>query len=281
VDLCAAYDCTILALANTIVIPSWDPDRRPPVELAAALSAAWQRGIRIIAAGSGVFLCAWLDILKDRQVAAHWMHRSDILERCPEACIRDDLLYIDDGQLVTGAGGASSLDMFMHVVTSDHGFRHSNLIAQRLVAAPHRDGRQAQLLTRPVPRAGDSRIQKVLEHLRANATQAHRSEALAAMAGMSVTNFNRSFRRLAGCSAHGWLMRERIAIARELLEEDRLSIDQVGVEAGFGSTQAFRTAFARIVGLTPAAYRRRQMGKGDAARLQPGSSAAGKSLVAS
>ncbi len=254
----AAYGLEIFSLADTIVLPSWDPGVTPPVEISMMLKRAAQRGVRLVATGSGVFLLAAAGLIEGRRVAAHWSIANALAELHPDLIIDRDALYVDEGQLVTGAGSAASLDLFLHLVKQDFGMRAAELLARTMLTAPHRDGRQAQRLERPVPRGSDLRLQKVLDHLRRNATRSHRAEALAAMAEMSPTNFNKKFRRLAGYSPYDWLIRERVAIAQALLEESALSIDQVGVESGFGSTQSFRNAFVRIVGMAPAAYRRAQ-----------------------
>jgi AraC family transcriptional regulator, transcriptional activator FtrA len=257
-SLVAAYGLEIFSLADTIVLPSWDPAVAPPIEIATMLKRAAQRGVRLVATGSGVFLLAAAGLTEGRRVAAHWSIADRLAELHSDLSIDRDALYVDEGQLVTGAGSAASLDLFLHLVKQDFGIRAAERLARSMLTAPHRDGRQAQRLERPVPRGSDLRLQKVLDHLRLNATQSHRAEALAAMAEMSPTNFNRKFRRLVGYSPYDWLIRERVAIARELLEESTLSIDQVGVESGFGSTQSFRNAFMRIMGMAPAAYRRAQ-----------------------
>lgn len=255
-DLHANHGLEVLALADTIIVPSWDPSRPPQIELSMTLKSALQRGTRLVAAGSGIFLLAAVGALEGRRVAAHWSHAEELVRRHPSLSVEPNAIYLDDGQIVTGAGAASSIDMFLHIVCQDFGIRQSNLLARSLIMPPHRDGHQAQLIQRPVPQTGDTRLHKVLEHMRSNATKQQRTEALAAMAGMSPTNFNKRFRKIVGHSPYDWLIRERVAIARELLEESALSIDQVGVESGFGSTQSFRAAFTKLVGMPPAAYRR-------------------------
>ncbi len=255
VDLHVGHGMEIFGLADTILIPAWDIERSPPPELLIALGAAQRRGVRLVSVGTGAFLLAAAGILAGRRVAAHCSYAPLLQRLHPGLSIVSDALYIDEGQIVTGAGSAASLDMFLHLVTLDYGIRAANELARSLLAAPHRQGSHPQALRRPVPGEKELRLHKVIDHLRLNATRQHRTEALAAMADMSPTNFNKKFRSVVGRSPYDWLIHERVAIARELLEESRLSIDQIGVESGFGSTQSFRSAFTRIVGLAPARYR--------------------------
>jgi AraC family transcriptional regulator, transcriptional activator FtrA len=256
VEVYVRHGLEIFEQADTIVVPSWPPDREPPAELIAMLKAAHARGARLVAICSGVFIVAAAGLLDGRRIAAHWSYADELSRRHPEVVVESDVLYIDDGDIVTGAGSSAGLDMLLHIVRRDHGTRICNMVARGLIAPPHRDGGQSQIVERPVPRGSDTRLAKVLDYLRRNATTPLKTEQLAAIASMSPSYFNRKFRQTMGTSPYHWLLHERVAIARELLEESTLSIDQIGVEAGFGSTMSFRTNFVNIVGLKPASYRR-------------------------
>jgi AraC family transcriptional regulator, transcriptional activator FtrA len=256
VEVHVRYGLELFDRADTIVIPSWDPAASPPGELVAMLGAAYARGARLVSICSGIFLLAATGLLDGRRAATHWSHADELRRRYPKVRVESQILYIDDGQILTGAGSSAGLDLLLHIVRRDHGTRLCNMVAHNLVAPPHRDGAQAQLVERPVPRGADTRLAKVLDYLRANATHKLRTEELAEMAAMSPSYFNRKFRQTVGTSPYDWLLHERVAIARELLEESSLSIDQIGAEAGFGSTVSFRNNFVNIVGLKPASYRR-------------------------
>ncbi len=256
VDIHVRHGLELFDRADTIVIPSWDPSAQPPAELVTMLAAACSRGARLVSICSGVFLLAAAGLLDGRRAATHWSHADELRRRHPEVRVDSEILYIDDGQILTGAGSSAVLDLLLHIVRRDHGTRICNLVAHGLVAPPHRDGDQAQIVERPVPRGADTRLAKVLDYLRRNATHPLRTEQLAEMAAMSPSYFNRKFRQTVGTSPYDWLLHERVAIARELLEESSLSIDQIGAEAGFGSTVSFRNNFVNIVGLKPASYRR-------------------------
>ena len=256
IDVYVRHGLEIFDRAETIVIPSWDQAAAPPAVLVAMLKAAHARGARLVSISSGVFLLAAAGLLDGRRAATHWSHAPELSRLYPLIDVDSEVLYIDDGQIVTGAGSSAGLDMLLHLVRRDHGTRICNLVARGLVTPPHRDGDQAQIVQRPVPRGADTRLARVLDYLRRNATSPHRTEELAAMAAMSPSYFNRKFRQTVGTSPYDWLLHERVAIARELLEESTLSIDQIGAEAGFGSTVSFRNNFVNIVGLKPATYRR-------------------------
>jgi AraC family transcriptional activator FtrA len=244
------------AMADTILIPSWRACDPLPQAISSALKDAAARGTRIVSIGSGAFALAAAGLLDGRRATTHWGDADELARLYPRVQVQADMLYVDEGAIVTGAGHTAGLDMLLHLVRRDHGARISNALARRLVAPPHRAGDQLQCAQRPVPQAKDTRLARVIEFLRANAAQPHRTPDLATMAAMSERSFNRKFRDTVGYSPYDWLLRERVAIARELLEESSLSIDQIGAEAGFGSTQSFRNAFRTIVGVNPANYRR-------------------------
>jgi AraC family transcriptional activator FtrA len=252
----AAEGLEAFSRADTIVIPAWRPSDTLAGEIAAALSEAAARGARLVSIGTGAFALAAAGLLDGRRATTHWADAQELACRYPKIQVQADALYVDEGPVVTGAGQTAGLDMLLHLVRRDHGAQVSNALARRLVAPPHRAGDQVQCARRPVPRAKDTRLARVIDHLRTHATQPQRTPDLALMAAMSERSFNRKFRDTVGYSPYDWLLRERVAIARELLEESSLSIDQIGAESGFGSTQSFRNAFKSIVGINPNHYRR-------------------------
>ena len=250
------YGPEIFERADTIIIPGWHPECRPTPDTLNMLRRAFSRGSRLAAIGTGTFLLAETGLLSGRHATTHWAHVDELKARFPEINVVDDVLYIDEGQLITGAGSTAAIDMFLHIVRRDLGHKAANRIAKELVTPPHRSGDQAQSVKRPVSRPKDDPLSKVLDYLRGNANRRHRTEDLAAMAAMSPTSFNRKFRAAVGRSPYDWLLHERVEIAKELLEGSFLPIGQVGLKAGFGSTQSFRANFQRIVGMNPANYRR-------------------------
>ena len=167
-----------------------------------------------------------------------------------------NILYADEGQIVTAAGSAAGLDMLLHVIRVREGSSVSNSVARRLNVAPHRDGGQAQFIPRPVPNITDDRINRLVTWMRDNCTRTLSVEELAGQVAMSPRNFYRHFRSVTGHTPYNWLLRERIGVAMELLEAGRLTIDRIAENSGFSSADALRTQFQRIVGVAPSDYRR-------------------------
>ncbi|HEY5800387.1 MAG TPA: helix-turn-helix domain-containing protein, partial [Burkholderiaceae bacterium] len=163
---------------------------------------------------------------------------------------------IEHEHIVTSAGSAAGLDMLLQLVRNDHGPRIANQVAQRLVLAPHRDGGQAQFVPRPLPPGDDGKLARLMAWLRANLEQDHSVESMAQQAAMSERTLQRQFQDSCGQGPHEWLIRERVAYAKELLEATATPLAQVAELAGFGSEETMRRHFRRIVDTSPAQYRR-------------------------
>lgn len=246
----------ILDDADTIIIPSWDNSVRSSPTLIRTLEAAAHRGCRLVSMSSGSFLLGRCGLLDGRRVAAHWLHARDLALRYPQAIIESDVLYVDDGSLITGAGSSSGLDMLLYIIRKDHGVRISNLLARRLIAPPHRSGSQAQQVSRPVPCEADENFGNVFDFLRTNGDRVPSPKRLAEIAGMSPRNLNRKFKQTIGCSVFEWLRQEKVSIAKELLEQSDHSVEEIGFRAGFRTTHGFRRAFLQQEGILPKDYRK-------------------------
>jgi AraC family transcriptional activator FtrA len=168
-----------------------------------------------------------------------------------------EVLYVDEGQLLSSAGSAAGLDLCLHLVRRDFGPGIANQVARRLVIAPHRDGGQAQFLERPVDSTERSALSKLLDTVRRRLHEPLRIRQLARWAAMSERTFMRRFRAATGVSPATWITGLRLDRARELLESTQLSIDRVAAQAGLGSAITMRHHFQRRVGLSPLEYRRR------------------------
>ena len=253
----ARYSLKILERADTIVIPGWrDADEAPPPALLRRLRAAYERGARICSICSGVFVLAAAGVLDGRSATTHWRYAERLQQRFPRIKVEPNALYVDDGQVMTSAGSAAGLDMLIHLVRRDYGPKIANRVAQRLVIPPHRDGDQAQFVPRPVAdEAG--RLARLLDWIRANLRSEHSIASLSRRASMSPRTLLRRFKEATGLAPNEWLVRERIAVARELLESGRISVEQVSDRAGFGSQESFRRHFRVLVGVAPGAYQRR------------------------
>lgn len=254
----APYRLTLMDRADTIVIPGWrDPDETPPEPLLKKLRAAHRRGARLCSICSGVFVLAAAGVLDGATVTTHWRYAERLQARYPALRVNPDALYVDAGRIVTSAGSAAGLDMLMHLVRRDHGSAIANRVAQRLVLPPHRDGGQAQFVPRPLPSVGGDRLAKLIDWMRAHAGQPHTLASLAARAAMSPRTLQRQFRDATGLGPYEWLIRERVGLAKEMIERDpALPVARVAALAGFGSEESLRRHFRRIAATSPAAYRR-------------------------
>ncbi len=254
----APYRLALMDRADTIVIPGWrDPDETPPEPLLKKLRAAHRRGARLCSICSGVFVLAAAGVLDGATVTTHWRYAERLQARYPALRVNPDALYVDAGRIVTSAGSAAGLDMLMHLVRRDHGSAIANRVAQRLVLPPHRDGGQAQFVPRPLPSVGGDRLAKLIDWMRAHAGQPHTLASLAARAAMSPRPLQRQFRDATGLGPYEWLIRERVGLAKEMIERDpALPVARVAALAGFGSEESLRRHFRRIAATSPAAYRR-------------------------
>ncbi|MCC8404055.1 transcriptional regulator FtrA [Paraburkholderia sp. MMS20-SJTN17] len=264
ITLAAPYTLKLLANADTIVIPGWrDADEVPPAALLRRIRAAYERGARLCSICSGVFVLAAAGVLDGKNVTTHWRYADKLQQRYPQLRVQPDALYVDEGQVITSAGSAAGLDMLLHLVRRDHGSAVANRVAQRLVVPPHREGGQAQFVPRPMPHDESGRIAKLMAWVRSHAAEPHTLRSLAARAAMSPRTLQRQFREATGMAPYEWLVRERVTIARELLEATPpLPMTRVAELAGFGSEESLRRHFRRIALTSPGAYRRRFGGEG-------------------
>ena len=243
--------------ADTIIVAGWPETAVASPVLVRALRSAHRRGVRMVSFCSGTFLLAAAGLLDGRRATTHWDATDRFQSRYPDVHIDDDVLYVDNGDILTSAGSASAIDLAIHLVRSDHGSHVANLVARQLVVAPHRHGGQAQFVTTPAMTvAPDDNLAGTLEwvigHLECDlslSTMAHN-------ANLSPRQFSRRFKQTTGTTPHQWLLRQRILRARELLEQGTMSIEDVARHSGFGSTAAMRPHFTRFVTTSPAAYKR-------------------------
>ncbi|WP_186079607.1 transcriptional regulator FtrA [Burkholderia gladioli] len=258
ITVAAPYRLAMLDRADTIVIPGWrDPDEAPPEALLRKLRAAHRRGARLCSICSGVFVLAAAGVLDGLAVTTHWRYVERLRARHPSLQVNPDALYVDQGAIVTSAGSAAGLDMLMHLVRRDHGSAIANRVAQRLVLPPHREGGQAQFVPRPVAPEGRDRLAPLIDWMREHAAEPHTLASLAERAAMSPRTLQRQFREATGLAPYAWLIRERVGLAKEMLEANpALPLAQLAELAGFGSEESLRRHFRRVAAISPAAYRR-------------------------
>ncbi|WAC74633.1 transcriptional regulator FtrA [Roseateles sp. SL47] len=254
----APHGLNALRRADTIVVPGWrDPAERAPEPLLAALRKAHARGARICSICSGVFVLAHAGLLEGRRATTHWRYAQRLADTFPSIQVDSSSLYIDEGQVITSAGSAAGLDMLMHLVRKDHGSQVANAVAQRLVMAPQREGGQAQFVPRPMPSRADSPMARLQAHLRAHPRDDHRVESLARHVGMSPRSLQRHFKASTGLALMDWLVRERVGLAKELLEtRPQLDVEAVADLSGLGSPESLRRHFRQLGLPAPSRYRR-------------------------
>ncbi|SHH43688.1 transcriptional regulator FtrA [Massilia sp. CF038] len=258
ITLAAPHDLTLLERADTIVIPGWrDPNEAPPEAILALLRAAHARGARLCSICSGVFLLAAAGLLDGKRATTHWRYAQQLAQRFPAIDVLPGDLYVDSGQLITSAGSAAGLDMLLHLVRRDYGARVANLVAQRLVVAPHREGGQAQFLPRPMAHDERGRLTRLMDWVRTHPQEKHTVASMAARAAMSARTLQRQFQDTTGFGPVEWVTRERVALTKDLLEISDLPLALVAQRAGFGSEESLRHHFRRVTATSPGAYRRR------------------------
>jgi len=259
----AANGLERLLAAGTIVIPGWQGIDVPvPRAILDALRGAHARGARLLSICSGAFVLAATGLLDGRRATTHWRYAEALQRRYPTICVDPNVLYVDEGSVLTSAGSAAGLDLCLHLVRRDYGSAIANQVARRLVIPPHRDGGQAQFLERPVEdrerKSGQPKsLSVLLDKIRKRPGQSWRIGELARLAAMSERTFMRRFRAATGLSPADWVTRARVDAAREMLENTALPIDHIAERCGLGTPTTLRHHFRKKVGVSPAQYRKR------------------------
>ncbi|GAA1630031.1 GlxA family transcriptional regulator [Catellatospora bangladeshensis] len=249
----------LLGWADTVIVPGIHREHLGTFAAGpamAALRAAHTAGKRIMSICTGAFALAAAGLLDGRPAATHWAYADDFRARYPQIKLDAEVLFIDDGDVLTSAGVAAGLDLCLHVVRRDHGSEVANRAARRCVVAPWRDGGQAQFIERPLPAVGDASTAATRDWALARLGEPLDLDQLARHARMSVRTFTRRFREETGLSPGRWLTRQRVEHARHLLESTDLSIDQIAGRAGFGTAVSLRQHLRAAVGTAPLSYRR-------------------------
>ena len=249
-------DLEALRRADTVVVPGYaaifDP---PPVEALDALRAAAERGARLLSVCTGAFGLAHAGVLDGRQATTHWAWAGELARRFPAVAVDPNALFVDEGDVLTSAGLSAGIDLSLHVIRRDFGAEAGERVARHMVAAPHREGGQAQFFKPELPPASGSleptrrwALERLAEPLDVAAMARH--------AGVSPRTFARRFRAETGTTPLQWLIARRVRAAQRLLEASALSVEEVGARCGFGGAIGLRQHFSRVVGTSPTAYRR-------------------------
>ncbi|NUK41004.1 helix-turn-helix domain-containing protein [Streptomyces lunaelactis] len=250
-----------LATADTVVIPAsyelgpvFDEGRLTD-ELADAL-AHIRPGTRLVSICTGGYVLAAAGLLDGRPATTHWSHAEPFQRLFPSVKVDADVLFIDDGDVLTSAGVAAGIDLCLHILRRDHGTAVANEAARRTVVPPHRDGGQAQYIQRPVPEPQLATTTAARGWALGRLHEPIQLRDMAEQESMSVRTFTRRFREEVGVSPGQWLTRQRVERARHLLESTDLSVDQVARDAGFGTAQSMRQHLQSVLGVPPTVYRR-------------------------
>ncbi|MFI8848731.1 helix-turn-helix domain-containing protein [Streptomyces sp. 891-h] len=251
-DLAAADRADTLIVPNR---PDVEVERRPAV--LAAIRRAHARGARLLGFCSGAFTLAEAGVLAGRRATAHWQWADQFRARFPDVRLEADVLFVDDGDILTAAGSAAALDLGLHVVRRDHGAEVANAVSRRLVFAAHRDGGQRQFVERPVPPAPEESLAPLLAWAQERLGEPLTVAGLAAEAAVSPATLHRRFRTQLGTTPLAWLTGERIALACRLIERGEERLDVVARKSGLGTAANLRARLRRETGLSPSAYRQR------------------------
>jgi AraC family transcriptional activator FtrA len=254
----APWGLTGLKDAHTIVMPGWrNVDEPPPSSLVRALRRAAARGARIVSICSGVFVLAAAGLLNGKRATTHWRDTQRLAERFPDIIVQPDVLYVDEGRVMTSAGSAAGLDLCLHIIRKDFGAEIANRVARRLVLPPHRDGGQTQYATEPVTTRRAAGLARLLDWVQGNLHRDLTVPVLAKQAGMSQRSFARHFLAETGTTAHQWLVHQRLIAAQRKLETTGDSIDRIAETVGLGTAATLRQHFQRRFRTSPSGYRRR------------------------
>lgn len=242
--------------ADTIVVPGGPTEDKPSAELVDLLREANRRGVRIASICSGAFVLGAAGLLDGRVATTHWTSAAKLAERFPLVRVDPDVLYVDNGDVLTSAGAATGLDLCLQMVRNDFGSAVAAEVARHMVIAPQRDGGQAQFIVHPEPRPDSGSLEPTMRWIREHLAEPITLAEMAAHAAVSGRTLNRKFREQTGTTPLSWLLLERIRRAQELLETTRLSVEEIARRCGFGTSINMRQHFASRVHTSPNNYRR-------------------------
>ncbi|MBV6819517.1 helix-turn-helix domain-containing protein [Rahnella sp. PD12R] len=252
----------LLEGAGTIVIPGWRSVHEPaPARLIDALQKAHNSGTRIVSICAGSFVLGAAGLLDGKRATAHWNSTEILAQKFPKVQVEHGMIYVDEGSIITSAGGAAGVDLCLHLIRRDYGIEVANRTARRMVTPPMREGNQAQLIQQPVPLRQTKTLAPLLDDLRSHLNTPMVIEQLAVQVGMSRRTFLRRFHDATGTTPGEWMLTVRLEKACALLESGKMSVDRVAEQAGFGSPETLRHHFRQRLNTTPTRWRKEFSGR--------------------
>lgn len=244
--------------ADTVIVPNRpDPLEEPDPDVLAAIRRADARGARLVSFCTGAFTLAAAGVLDGRRATTHWRWAEAFTARHPHVDLDPDVLFVEDGRVITAAGSAAALDTALHLIRADHGAETAAAVSRRLVHPAHRDGGQRQFVEHPVPQTADTSLGPLLDWATEHLADGLDVTALAARAAVSPATLHRRFRAQLGTTPLAWLTEQRVTLARRLMERGEDRLDVIARASGLGTAASLRTQLRRRTGLTPTEYRRR------------------------
>jgi transcriptional regulator GlxA family with amidase domain len=242
--------------ADLVAVPASLIDTPPDERILDVVRHAVDRGAWVLSVCSGAFTLGHAGVLDGRRATTHWMYTDKMARMFPKTDVDPDVLFVQDGKVVTGAGTAAGIDAALHVVRTELGASAANIVARRMVVPPQRDGGQSQFIQTPVPDRGSDSFAKVTEWMVEHLDQDLTVDLLARKALMSPRTFARRFRAETGTTPNAWLNRQRLLRAQQLLEETSFTLEEIARETGFGAAAVMRHHFLKVLQTTPTQYRR-------------------------
>ena len=256
----APHGLADVVTADIVIVPGTDLIEEPPSpEIVRALTAAWRRGATLASICSGAFLLAATGILNGRRATTHWIVADRLAAQFPLVAVDREVLFVDEGRLLTSAGASAGLDLCLHMVGRDFGQAVAAEAARLAVAPLIREGGQKQFI-RHEPVGSDRSLAPLLDWMLLHVDKPVDVAELASRAGLTARTFARRFRDQTGTSPVQWLLKARIRRAQELLESTSATVEEIAAASGFESPVTFRNRFQRLAGVTPTSYRRRFKG---------------------
>ncbi|ONI69457.1 AraC family transcriptional regulator [Kribbella sp. ALI-6-A] len=255
-QLTAPYELSEALSADTVIVPGARTDGEPSAEVLDVLRQAHSRGARLASICAGAFLLAAAGLLDGRPATTHWTSAGTLARRYPRVEVDPNVLFVDDGNVLTSAGAATGLDLCIHMVRNDFGAAVAAEVARQVVVAPQRDGGQAQFIVHHEPSDDSGSLEPTMRWMRARLGDPLTLADIAGQAAVSPRTLNRRFREQTGATPLQWLLTQRVRHAQELLETTTLPVEDIARHCGFGTAINLRQHFTRRVRLSPLAYRR-------------------------